>query len=281
MGSKGYLPISISMPASGSRMQLVLQIARSLLPLLSVLGLYGLNKVLHIQPSLEDLGCVHVHTINSLEGFVLGCHPHRLVAALHTPVLDVLSTVPYLIHYAIPVLTPLYLIIVGRAEDVARLLWLIGWVMWFIFFIWLVFPHAPPWVVDHMNTSPNGTAFSHAMLHREGCAFRRVDKMFNIHFFYDLFSGNPVPYGSFPSGHVAWPFSVYLIGGPGGNWFLLYVIYMSWATLYTCHHYITDTIGAIILVLATRKLINYLSEKQVCGMDFKCRPNSIACPFTV
>ena len=283
MGSKSYMPVwvpsfSIKSPSSPGFKQL-LAILRSCIPILLFLAVYGINKWVHIQPLLEDLGYVHVHTINNLEGFLLGCHPHKLVSSLHYPVLDALSAIPYLIHYVIPVLCPLYFYLAGRTDEIPRFYWLMGWVNWLIYFIWLVFPHAPPWVIDHMNASGNGTEFSHAMLHGEGCAFHRLDQSSGHAFFYNMLSGSPIPYGSFPSGHVAWPFVFFLQGGPGGNWFILYVFYMSWATLYTCHHYLTDSIGALILVLVTRKLVNYLQEKQVCGVDYRCRPTS--CPLPV
>ena len=119
------------------------------------------------------------------------------------------------------------------------------------------------------------------MQHRESCAFAPLDNLTGLPFFFNMFNGNPIPYGCFPSGHVAWPFAIYLSGAPGGNWFVLYVLWMTWATLYACHHYLIDAIAAVIIVLIVRKVLQVLHDKAVCSPDYKCKPHSIACPFHV
>ncbi len=258
-------------------MQKFLHIVRSCIPYLAFLAVYGLNNVLRIQPLMEDIGCVHIHTINSIEEFILGFHPHRIVSSLHNSVLDVLSAPPYLMHYVIPILFPLYLLLVGRVDDIHKFYWLMGWMMWLNYFIWLVFPHTPPWVLEHMDKN-NATTIAIAMKHKEGCAFNRLDKMTGIPFFFNMFNGNPIPYASFPSGHVAWPTVIHMVGGPGGNLFIFYILYMTWATLYTCHHYLLDAIGGLAVVYVTQKVLTYLQEKAVCSSDYKCRPTGVTCP---
>ena len=171
-----------------------LHIVRSAVPLLIFLFMYSINHVVHIQPVLEDLGCVHVTTINTIEGIIFGCHPHKIVSSYHNPFLDILSCIPYLIHYSIPVIFPLYLWLVGRVDDIPKFYWLLGWMMWVLYLIWLMFPHAPPWVLDHMDHEHNATSFNLAMDHREGCSFSRIDKLTGRPFFYNMFKGNPAPY---------------------------------------------------------------------------------------
>ena len=265
---------------SGSGMQKFLHIVRSCIPYLMFLLIYGINKVVHIQPLLEDIGCVHIHTINTIEEFIFGFHPHKVISSMHNSFLDIMSAIPYLIHYIIPIIFPLYLFLTGRVDDIPKFYWLLGWMMWVHYFIWLIFPHTPPWVLDHMERN-NASTISIAMHHKEGCAFSRVDKMTGIKFFYNMFNGNPIPYASFPSGHVAWPTTIHLTGGPGGNLFLLYILWMCWATMYSCHHYLLDAIGGFVVVVATKKVLTYLQDKAVCSSDYKCRPNGIACPFHV
>jgi len=281
LGDAGSSPLLTVPPIP--RLRQFFQILKSTIPMLTFLFVYGINKVVHIQPVLDDLGCVNVHTLNNIEEFFLGFHPHKMVSSHHSPVLDLLSCIPYLIHYSIPVVVPLYLLLANRIEDISKFYWLIGWVMWVIYFVWLVFPHAPPWVIDHLDHTGNGTDFHKAMLHREGCAFSRIDAKYGTPFFYNMFSGNPIPFGSFPSGHVAWPYTFYLIGAPGNNWFLLYVAWMAWATLYSCHHYALDAVGAVVTVLLTRKLVQFMNDKGICNTESRCRPTSVAatCPFNV
>lgn len=259
----------------------LLLVVKSAVPLLMFLLMYSLNKVLHLLPLLQDLGCVHIHTIDTIEGFLLGCHPHRIISANHNVLLDLLSAVPYLLHYSIPVFFPLYLLLRGNIEGITKFYWLIGWVMWVHYFVWLVFPHTPPWVIDNLVQYNSTPLPSSAMSHREGCAFARIDRLTGLPFFFKMFSGNPIPYGSFPSGHVAWAHCMHATGGPGGNYFVIYVILVAWATLYSCHHYISDVIAALIVVAVTKKVITSLAQKQVCTSDYKCPPLVATCPFNV
>jgi len=254
---------------------------RSAIPYIAFLILYALNNILHIQPALEDIGCVHTYTINRIEGFILGFHPHEIVSAAHTTFLDFMSAFPYLMHYVIPVAFPLYLVWRGQIDDIHRFYWLMGWVMWVHYFIWLTFPHTPPWVLNNLHSHNASQPLALIMQHKEGCAFARLDAVTGLNFFHGLFEGNPILFASFPSGHVAWPTVIYMTAPPGGNYFLLYILWMTWATLYSCHHYLLDAIGAIIVVTATKKILTILSEKSVCGADYKCRLTSVACPFHV
>ena len=256
-----------------------LQVIRSCLPFVLFLIIYALNKVIHIQPAIEDLGCVHIHTINAIEQFLLGFHPHKLISAHHSIFLDALASVPYLMHYGLPVVFPLYLLLIGKLEDVTKFYWLLGWVMWLSYLIWLVFPHTPPWVID--NIEQHNSTMSLAMQHKEGCAFARLDAFTGLHFFHNMFNGNPIPFGCFPSGHVAWPTIIYMVGAPGGNLFICYILWVAWATLYSCHHYLLDAIAAVVVVVVTNKILTYLAEKNVCSANYKCRPSNITCPFNV
>lgn len=252
---------------------------KSVGPFLVFLLLYFSNGTLAILPTLEDLACVHIYTLNRFEALLFGCHPHRVLSAYHTAALDVLAAVPYLMHYIIPVVFPAYLLLRGHADDVARFYWLLGWVMWVHYLAWLVFPHTPPWVIDSIerynSTSPS------VMKHREGCAFARLDAATGVPFFYNMFTGNPIPYASFPSGHVAWPTVAFLVAPSGGNYLALYILWVVWATLYSCHHYVLDALGAVVIVVLTQKVLVYLSDKQACSSDYKCRSVAISCPFPV
>ena len=278
----GYIP-SPSVSTVSSFICTFISVMRSAVPYLIFLMIYGLNNVLHIQPGLEDIGCVHMHTINNIEKFVLGFHPHEVISSVHNTFLDFLSAIPYLIHYVIPVLFPLYLAWRGLTEEIHRFYWLMGWCMWLNYFIWLAFPHTPPWVLLNLQQPHNAsTPIADLMEHREGCAFQRLDEYTGLHFFHNMFKGNPILFASFPSGHVAWPTVMYLSGpAPGGSYFILYILYIAWATMYTCHHYLLDAIGAIVMVMSAKKIITVLSDKAVCGADYKCRVSGVACPFHV
>jgi membrane-associated phospholipid phosphatase len=135
--------------------------------------------------------------------------------------------------------------------------------MWVMFIVWKFFPTAPPWMYDNLEQyAKSGTTPPPLhLMHREGCAFSRLDRLTGIPFFFNMFGGNPVPFASFPSGHVAWPMCIYVTAAPGGRFFTIYVLWVGWATLYSCHHYLSDAIVAVIMVIIIYKVINYISEK--------------------
>ena len=248
--------------------QTFLAVLKSAVPYLVFLALYGANDWLHVLPRYSDLSCITLHNISRLEYSVLHFSPHKIISAHHTLFLDFLAAVPYLLHYTLPVVYPLYLLMKGNTDDIQRFFWLLGWIMWVQYVIWYVFPTAPPWFYDnqqyyaahHMNAPPLRAQ------HKEGCAFRRLDDVTGLHFFFKMFGGNPVPFGAFPSGHVAWPTTIFVIRPPGGRTFALYVLWVAWATLYSCHHYLTDALGAILLVVAVKKVLYLIRDKKMTSL---------------
>ena len=116
--------------------------------------------------------------------------------------------------------------------------------------------------------------------HKEGCAFARLDKILGLPFFFNMFSSNPVPFGSFPSGHVSWPMCIFLTLPPGGRLFGIYVGWVAWATLYSCHHYLSDAIAAIFLTAGVKKFLVWQKERQKVR-DSLCGFHGVVCPLNV
>ena len=263
----------------GGHFQNLTTVVKSTIPYLVFLMIYGINQQVHILPRFSDIDCVRLHNVSAWESVIFrGFAPHRFISSHHTPFLDVLSAVPYLIHYIIPIIYPLFLYSRRQIEDVCRFYWLLGWAMWILYLIWFLLPTAPPWVYDNWSKFSNSTMPQHHLQHKEGCAFARLDARTGIPFFFNLFASNPVPFASFPSGHVLWPMCIYLTWAPGGKLFLSYVVWMTWATLYSCHHNLIDSLCAVVLVITTKRLLSYLSECR--PRDHFSRP-AIVCSLNI
>ena len=248
-------------------------------PVHSVPNDLRINQQVHILPRFTDIDCVRLHNVSAWESVIFrGFAPHRFISSHHTPFLDVLSGLPYLLHYVIPVIYPLFLYYRGQIDDVCRFYWLLGWAMWVHYLIWFLLPTAPPWVYDNWSKFSNTTMPPFHLQHKEGCAFARLDARTGIPFFFNLFASNHVPFASFPSGHVSWPMCIYLTWAPGGKLFIGYVVWMAWATLYSCHHYLIDALCAVVLVISTKKLLLYLSERRPRD-QFSCP--AIVCPLSM
>lgn len=246
-------------------------ILRSSIPWLLFVFVYGINARIRILP--RDLHCVQLRNISVLESLIFPVSPHLVIASFHNPILDILSALPYLLHYLLPLLYPAYLYGTGRFEQAPRFLWLLGWSMWAHYLVWFVLPTAPPWVQVRINDTPSEgfpvPVFD--LQHPEGCAFARLDRWTGIPFFYVIFTGNPVPFASFPSGHVAWPMCVQLTlpTARERRRFAVYVAWVAWATMYTCHHYLTDILAAILLVTSLHRMTSCLGRPQTTHRRYK------------
>lgn len=245
------------------------RIVLSAVPYLLFLFFYGINPYIHVLPLSSDIGCANLRNVSAWESYFFPWPIHLMVSSMHFILLDFLAAVPYLAHYAIPVLYPVFLYLIDRLELVQQFYRMLGLTMWGHYAIWLVLPTLPPWALDFMavgqKTGANQTALAQAILvaHKEGSAFARIDSFTGRLFFYGMFVGNPVPFGSFPSGHVAWPMCI-LLTLPVNlrQRFSVYVVWVAWATLYTGHHYVLDIGGAIVLVAAIARLVGYATLAQ-------------------
>lgn len=270
--------------ASASSYSQLMTIVKSTIPYLTFLFIYGINPSIHILPVFTDLDCVHLYNVSALEYRLWHFLPHKVVSSMQSPILDILAAIPYLIHYVIPVLYPLYLYCRGQTEHISKFYWLLGWAMWVYYILWFLVPTAPPWTYDNLESyrKMNYTTMPPFNLqHKEGCAFRRLDEMTGIRFFFGMFSGNPVPFASFPSGHVAWPSCIYATMPPGGRIFALYVVWVAWATLYSCHHYLLDAIAAVCIVAGVRRLLVWLADRPNRNRDAACGFQGVVCPLNM
>lgn len=261
-------------PGGSSTLPCLPAVFRSTIPCLLFLFVYAINGSVRLLPRAADFHCVTLHNVSRIESLLFPFGPHRLVASVHSLALDALSAAPYLLHYLIPLLYPVYLHATGRFERTPRFLWLLGSSMWAHYLVWFLLPTAPPWLQDNMDRSllPIGRGLNASgpppveilLRHREGCAFARLDRWTGLPFFYGIFSGNPVPFASFPSGHLAWPTCV-LVTLPTARerrWFWGYVAWVAWATMYSCHHYLLDIVAAILLVAALDRAMLWLDKTR-------------------
>lgn len=250
----------------------------STVPCLVFLVIYGSNDHLRILPRASDIHCVTLYNVSALEVQLFSIAPHRFIASVHqSRVLDLLAALPYMLHYLIPFTFPIYLCVARHSDHVPCFFRLLGCSLWAHYAIWYMLPTAPPWVydslratqapasVDPQRSKPDLVPLVGSLEHREGCAFARLDAWTGISLFYTIFNGNPVPFASFPSGHVAWPMCV-LMSLPAGTGrrrrsaVVMYIAWVSWATMHSCHHYLLDIVSAIGVTLLCQRLMMALSR---------------------
>lgn len=223
----------------------------ALLPLMFYSTVFKYYKQLRIITGLDKLIPPNYTILSNIEYILFSCYPHKLLSSMANPVFDCLAAIPYLFHFILPFLFSFYLYISPkRRPTLYPFLWCAGWVYIFAVLFQGTFPTAPPWFTDSAVFDEHGTIIFEVP---NEAGFRRVDKLFGISLFHDIYSKNPVKFGSFPSLHTALP-TIVLFNHPWGGKTVgtIHVIWVILAALYSTHHYLIDAIGGILLVVAVR-----------------------------
>ena len=192
----------------------------------------------------------------SVEYKIFGCNPHQIFARYTSPLFDAIAALPYLVHFFLVLMYPPYCYLnrkrLGSLEPALRSLWCGGIVCSVSVLTQLFLPTAPPWFNESAVYDAEGkllySAFNEA-------GFQRLDAYYGYYLFHEMYSKSPITYGSFPSLHVAFP-TVILMNGSWISWKfgLIHVCLISWAALYSHHHYLVDVIGGILLTFFTYQI---------------------------
>ncbi|KAJ7327716.1 hypothetical protein OS493_026594 [Desmophyllum pertusum] len=177
------------------------------------------------------------------------CTSHSGLYCCHAIFISLCSSVPFIFFK------------VGSHRSIRGVfpfLWCAGWVNLVAIIIQFLFPTAPPWYVDSVVFSPNGDVLKAAA---NEAGFHRLDAVLGVPFFHGIYAASPLAFGAFPSLHVAWP-AVILVSGPWINekFAMFHIVWITWAALYSNHHYGVDAVGGIFLVF----LVNFMMRKVWC-----------------
>ncbi len=197
--------------------------------------------------------------LNKIERTLFFCNPHRVLSYYTNPLFDLCAAVPYLIHFPLPVLYGLYLLITPKKRlFIYQYFWLAGWVNLLAVLFQISYPTAPPWFVDSAVFDEYDNVIYTSPV--EG-GFNRLDKILGISLFHGLYSQSPLPFGAFPSLHCAWP-AVILWSHPWGGWKVgvFHVLWISLSAMYITHHYLVDVLGGILLSSFVRLCITKIGS---------------------
>jgi membrane-associated phospholipid phosphatase len=219
---------------------------------------------------------VHVGDLWAAERAVFGLDTEAgrvalidLVSSRSHPALDLLCGAVYLLYIAQVFVTTTFLFF-RDAPRATRLAWgfvaanLIGWT------VWLIFPAAPPWYVDHYGLGPVVlTAAS------DPAGASRFDALVGAPIFASYYARSANVFGAMPSLHVAYATLPALVAWPTGvRWLraltVSWALMMAFTAVYFRHHYILDVLaGVAVAALAERAvaaalgLVNSLAKRSV------------------
>ena len=246
-----------SIPSHFKRINSAIEYRKLLLafiPYLLYLLLFSSYKEFRHITGIDKLSQPHIAILGQIEDHLYFCQPHQLLSKLANPLFDALSAIPYLLHFPLPALFALYLLVnPKRRPAVYPFVWCAGWVNLIAVITQATFPTAPPWYADSAVITKHGMLVYSAP---SEAGFHRLDHLLRISLFHNLYSKSPVTFGAFPSLHVAMP-TVILLNHPWGGWKvgLTHVIWITLAALYTTHHYLLDALGGIALAVIVRLAI--------------------------
>lgn len=187
----------------------------------------------------------------AIEYNLFGCLPHQVVSRWTHPILDVLAAIPYLMHFLLPFGYPVYCFyhrakLGNTIEPALRGLWLGGLVASLSVLFHFMCPTSPPWFNESAVYNADGDLVSFAF---NEAGFQRIDALIHLPLFREIYSNAPVTHGSLPSLHAAFPAIIFLNGAwvAHGGWKfgLFHVFWISWAALYSHHHYLVDILAGI------------------------------------
>ncbi|KAK8095997.1 hypothetical protein PG999_014019 [Apiospora kogelbergensis] len=210
---------------------------------------------------------IWVKVLPALENVLYGANLSNILSAHTHPVLDLFAWIPYGIgHFANPLVCSILIFLFAAPKTLPVFAKSFGWLSIFGVTMAIVFPCTPPWYENKYGLAP-----AHYGMPGSPAGLARIDALFGVDMYTTSFSTAPVPFGAFPSLHAADATLEALFMShcfPRFRpFFIFYVCWLWWATMYLSHHYAVDLVGgslaaaAIYFTARTRWLPHQQMEK--------------------
>ncbi|ETS73748.1 hypothetical protein PFICI_14694 [Pestalotiopsis fici W106-1] len=190
---------------------------------------------------------IWVKVLPALENVLYGANLSNILSAHTHPILDVFAWVPYGIgHFANPAICSALIFLFAAPKTLPVFSKAFGWLSIIGVTMALVFPCTPPWYENLYGLAP-----AHYGMPGSPAGLARIDALFGVDMYTTSFSTAPVPFGAFPSLHAGDAtlealFMSYCFPRFRG-FFIFYVGWLWWATMYLSHHYAVDLVGGSLI----------------------------------
>ncbi|KAK3689884.1 hypothetical protein B0T22DRAFT_181470 [Podospora appendiculata] len=190
---------------------------------------------------------IWVKVLPALENVLYGANLSNILSARTHPVLDILAWLPYgLCHFALPLVCSIVLFFFAAPGTTPVFARAFGYMCMLGVTIQLILPCTPPWYERAHGLEP-----AHYGMEGSPAGLARVDELLGVDMYTTSFTTAPVPFGAFPSLHAANAvlealFMQYCF--PRFRpYFIIYVGWVWWATMYLNHHYAIDLVGGGVI----------------------------------
>ncbi|KAG4304269.1 hypothetical protein PORY_002244 [Pneumocystis oryctolagi] len=216
---------------------------------------------------------IWVTVLPTLENIVYGSSLSSLLSKHTYFFLDILAWIPYgIIHFGAPFLTSIIIYLFSPPGTLPIFAKSFGYLNLIGVIIQLMFPCSPPWYENVYGNQP-------ANYTMEGSAggLARIDGFFGMKLYTSTFPASPLVFGAFPSLHAGHAmlealFLTYVFPKTT-PYFVLYVLWLWWCTMYLTHHYFVDLIGgsclaAFIFYIARHNYLPHIQPGNLFRWDY-------------
>lgn len=190
---------------------------------------------------------IWVKVLPALENVLYGANLSNILSAHTHPILDLFAWIPYGIgHFGNPAICSVIIFVFAAPGTLPVFARSFGWLSILGVTLALVIPCTPPWYENMYGLAP-----AHYGMPGSPAGLARIDALFGVDMYTTSFTTAPVPFGAFPSLHAADAtlealFMSYCF--PRFRpFFIFYVGWLWWATMYLSHHYAVDLVGGSLI----------------------------------
>lgn len=190
---------------------------------------------------------IWVRVLPALENILYGANLSNILSAHKSTFLDVLAWLPYgILHFGAPFVCSGLMFIFGPPGTTPVFAKAFGYMCMTGVIIQLVFPCSPPWYENKYGLAP-----ANYSMQGSPAGLAAIDKLFGIDMYTSGFTASPMVFGAFPSLHsgnaVLEALFMSHVFPRLRPLFVLYALWLWWATMYLSHHYAVDLVaGAMI-----------------------------------
>ncbi len=186
---------------------------------------------------------IWVRVLPALENILYGANISNILSAHQNSFLDIMAWLPYgIIHYGAPVVFSIIMFIFAPPGTVPVFARSYGYMNLLGVSIQLLFPCSPPWYENMYGLAP-----ANYTIKGSPAGLARIDKLFGIALYTTTFTGSPLVFGAFPSLHAGSAVIEALFMSHVfprlRPLFVVYALWLWWATMYLSHHYAVDLVG--------------------------------------
>lgn len=172
-----------------------------------------------------------------------GANLSNILSAHQSTFLDIVAWLPYgIMHYGSPVVCSAVIFVFASPGTLPVFARSFGYMNLIGVSIQLMFPCSPPWYENLYGLAP-----ANYSIHGSPAGLARIDKLLGIALYTPSFYGSPMVFGAFPSLHAGWATIEALFMShvfPRFRFvFIIYTLWIWWATMYLSHHYAVDLVG--------------------------------------